>query len=320
MRKTSRLAASRLGWLRSLRFRLTLWFSGVLALILVGAAFVVFAGAQHTLQAETDGFLESEAHRIAASITEAPGFAPDPDDIRAAMNTLGPRRGELTPGDAGLRCCLCTPGHPAGRECPGDLAGPGPPARARRPDGPTAGAAANARRALRLRRPGHGRRTARTDLPVTFDGQAASLQVAVPWVHNDDLLDRLCVLLALGVPSVLILTTLGGWALVQRTLRPIGRIVIEAERLDAAALPRALLPEATETDSEIGLLVGTLNRMTTRLQKRSRTSSGSSPTPPTNSAPRSPSCAGKWNWHSRAHARRRSIRGSSAAPWRRLRA
>ena len=37
-------------------------------------------------------------------------------------------------------------------------------------------------------------------LPVAFDGQAASLQVAVPWVHNDDLLDRLCVLLALGIP------------------------------------------------------------------------------------------------------------------------
>ena len=75
-------------------------------------------------------------------------------------------------------------------------------------------------------------------LPVTFDGQAASLQVAVPWVHNDDLLDRRRVLLALGVPSALILTTLGGWGAGQRTLRPIGRIVIEAERLDAAALPR----------------------------------------------------------------------------------
>ena len=68
---------------------------------------------------------------------------------------------------------------------------------------------------------------------------------------------------------MLILTTLGGWLLVQRTLRPISRIVAEAERLDAAALPEALLPEPSETDSEIGQLVATLNRMTTRLHDAS---------------------------------------------------
>ena len=89
----------------------------------------------------------------------------------------------------------------------------------------------------------------------------------MPWDHNADILERLGGLLALGVLLVLLLAALGGWALVGRTLQPIRRIVTEAERLDAAALPDALLPEAAETDSEIGQLVATLNRMTTRLRQ-----------------------------------------------------
>ena len=259
--------ASRHGWLRSLRFRLTLWFSGVLALILVGASFVVFAGAQHTLQAETDGFLESEAHRIAAAITEAPGFAPDPDDVRAAMNTLGPRQGGARRATLGFDVVYARLVIRQGGAVPAIS-----PDLARRPAlaslmDPLLGLPPAQGGSFTFVGPDMDGALRVLTLPVTFDGQAASLQVAVPWVHNDDLLDRLCVLLALGVPAVLTLTTLGGWVLVRRTLWPISRIVIEAERLDAAALPRALLPEATETDSEIGLLVLTLNRMTTCLHE-----------------------------------------------------
>ena len=96
---------------------------------------------------------------------------------------------------------------------------------------------------------------------------AGVVQVAVPWDHNADILERLGGLLMLGVPLVLGLAALGGWMLIGRTLQPISRIVTEAERLDAAALPDALLPQAAETDSEIGHLVATLNRMTTRLRR-----------------------------------------------------
>ena len=249
----------------TLRLRLTLWFSGVLAVILVGVSCAVFAGAQHILLTETDGFLDSEAQYLAASLNGAPGFPPDPDDVRAAMNTLGPRQGRLTPGPAVFDVVyarLVLQGSGAVQAISPDLA--------RRP---VLASSLNPELLPPLGRNGRhsfvgpdmdGALRVRT-IPVRFDGKAACLQVAVPWVHNDDLLDRLCLLLALGVPLVLVLTTVGGWLLVQRTLQPISRIVTEAERLDAAALPEALLPEPTETDSEIGLLVSTLNRMTTRL-------------------------------------------------------
>jgi signal transduction histidine kinase len=255
----------------TLRLRLTLWFSGVLAVILVGVSWAVFAGAQHILLTETDGFLDSEAQSLAASLNGTPslngasGFPPDPDDVRAAMNTLGSRQGRLTPGPAVFdvvyaRLVLQNSG----------LVLAVSPDLARRP---AVAASLNPELLPPLGQNGRhafvgpdmdGALRVRT-IPIHFDGKAACLQVAVPWVHNDDLLDRLCLLLALGVPLVLILTTVGGWLLVQRTLQPISRIVTEAEHLDAAALPEALLPEPTETDSEIGLLVSTLNRMTTRL-------------------------------------------------------
>ena len=104
-------------------------------------------------------------------------------------------------------------------------------------------------------------------LPLRAGSTPGVLQVAVPWDHNADILERLGSLLLLGVPLVLLLAALGGWTLIGRTLQPISRIVTEAERLDAAALPDALLPQAAETDSEIGHLVATLNRMTTRLRR-----------------------------------------------------
>ena len=104
-------------------------------------------------------------------------------------------------------------------------------------------------------------------VPVRIGPEAGLLQVAVPWDHNADVLERLATLLALVLPVVLLLAATGGWVLVGRTLQPISRIVAEAERLDASALPEALLPEAGESDSEIGHLVATLNRMTTRLRR-----------------------------------------------------
>ena len=75
---------SRSHWTRSLRFRLTLWYTGVLAALLLLASALLYGGVSHTLQAETDSFLASHARSIAAAdpveaddlveaITEKPG-------------------------------------------------------------------------------------------------------------------------------------------------------------------------------------------------------------------------------------------------------
>ena len=69
----------------SLRLRLTLWYTGVLAVILAGAALLVYAGARHALRVETDGFLASEAHRIAVVAAGGPGDPAEPGDIAEAV-------------------------------------------------------------------------------------------------------------------------------------------------------------------------------------------------------------------------------------------
>ena len=255
----------------SLRLRLTLWYTGVLAVILAGAALLVYAGAHHALGVETDGFLASEAHRIAAVAAGRPGDPADAGDIAEAVTASSTAPG---PADSGHNSGLLffdnvyvrlAQSSPTGAPVLSPSLTRQPALVASldsllRPPLPAAGQYAFAG-------PDEERLMRVYTLPLRAGSTDRLLQVAVPWDHNADILERLGRLLLLGVPLVLLLAALGGWTLVGRTLQPISRIVAEAERLDAAALPEALLPQAAETDSEIGHLVGTLNRMTTRLRR-----------------------------------------------------
>ena len=258
-------------WPRSLRFRLTLWYTGVLAVILLCAALLVYVGARRALQDETDGFLVSEAHRVIDAAAGRPGDPADSADLLEAIaapdtvaNAPSSRRGSglLFFDVVYLRLVQASRGR--------TLA-----ASAELSRQPVLLASLDSLVSGRL--PASGRfgfagpdeeRTMRVfTAPLRTGPVPGIVQVAVPWDHNADILEHLGALLVLGVPVLLLAAATGGWMLIGRTLQPISRIVTEAERLDAAALPEALLPEAHQTDSEIGHLVGTLNRMTTRLHR-----------------------------------------------------
>jgi len=232
------------------------------------AAGLLYAGAQRGLQTETDAFLASEARRISVAITGSPADPPDAADLAEAVGAspavsaqaaksagllpfdivyarLVSRAGGQTlavSSDLKSQASLIASLDPMLRE---------PPAAAGR---------------FSFAGPDEERRMRVLTMPVQIGPKLGLLQVAVLWDHNADVLERLAALLAAGLPLVLLLAAGGGWVLVGRTLQPIGRIVTEAERLDASALPEALLPEAEESDSEIGHLVATLNQMTTRLR------------------------------------------------------
>ncbi len=102
---------------------------------------------------------------------------------------------------------------------------------------------------------------------IMVGGKAALLQIAVPCAHEAQMLEYFALILVIGVPAIVLIATLGGWVLVSRTLQPIGRIVTQARLLDANALPKELVAAPTETDSEIDQLVTTLNDMITRLHQ-----------------------------------------------------
>jgi signal transduction histidine kinase len=248
-------------WTRSLRFRLTLWYTGVLAALLLLASVLLYSGVSHTLKAETDAFLTSQARSIAAAdpaeaddlaeaITEKPGSA------RSILN------GPLLFDVVYTRLVSRTTNHsvaisPNLTVQPALLAALDPViSLSTAKKGQFSFAGPDEERQMRV-----------LTTPVHLGKVEGWLQVAVPWDHNSDVLERLAALLFLGVPAIILLAGFGGWVLVGRTLQPIGRIVAEAERLDANALPEALLPLAAESDTEIGHLVITLNRMTTRLRR-----------------------------------------------------
>lgn len=266
------LSALRPAWTRSLRFRLTIWYSGALALVLLAAALLVYFGASHALSAETDGFLTLEARRLSGVVRGQPNDPPEASDLAEAVevSTASPA---LPRG----------PGHSAPKLLLFDVTYLRIVSRA---SGRTLAASANLARqpvlvssldrllaakqiteagAFSFAGPSEEQEMRVLTEPALVGAAPVWVQAAVPWDHNADVLERLGRLLILGVPLVLAACGAGGWLLVGRTLQPIARIVSEAERLDADALPRALLPEASETDSEIGHLVATLNRMTTRL-------------------------------------------------------
>ena len=243
-------------WTRSLRFRLTAWFTAALALLLLLLAVLLVVGARHILRVETDAFLASEARHV-LSAGDA-GDAPDMGDVRGAVASYarvpaGPPRPNAVfvrlldaHGGRPLALSPSLTGEPALNASLARLA----PTLARRFDfaGPSE------EETMRV-------------LTETgqVGGRAVVVQVAVPWDQNADAIERLTLLLALALPALLLTAAAGGWVLVGRTLRPIRRIVTEAENLDVDALPERLLPVPEETDSEIGELVQTLNGMTTRL-------------------------------------------------------
>ena len=248
-------------WTRSLRFRLTLWYTGVLAALLLLASALLYGGVSHTLRAETDAFLASHARSIAAAdpaeaddlveaISEKPGSSRSTlngpllfDVVYTRLVSRTTKQSvaispNLTTQPALLTALDPLLSLPAAKQGQFSFAGP------------------DEERQMRV-----------LTTPVHLGTVDGWLQVAVPWDHNSDVLERLAALLFLGVPAIILLAGIGGWVLVGRTLQPIGRIVAEAERLDANALPEALLPLAAESDTEIGHLVTTLNRMTTRLRR-----------------------------------------------------
>ena len=276
-----------LGWLRSLRFRLTLWYIGILGCLLLLGACLLYAVAERALLTETDAFIYNEGRHLSAAAGGSGDDAPDERDLTEAL--AGVSRPQVAPSGG--------PRQAFGTDNPFlsfdmsyarivQLTDPSGTSRSRLPayrvlaQSPTIDAepyVASALDAL-LRPPSQHltgcqfagddeeRRLRVATVPVTVGGRPAVIQVAVPWDHNADILEHLGAILTGCLMLVLLVAGAGGWILVARTLHPIGRIVEEAERLDASALPEALIPEASESDTEVGHLVMTLNRMMTRLR------------------------------------------------------
>lgn len=237
-------------WTRSLRARLTLWYTGALACILVAAALGGHAAARRALLAETDNFLRAEAGRIAGATAREPGA----DELAESLAL--PRQTARGSFDVVYAVALDPQTGQIVAQSPALAAEPTVRDRLTRTPAVSG---------LAFLTPRGGPKLRVWTQPLT-PGRL-TLRLAVSYERRADLLERLDRTLAVALPLVLALAAVGGWLLVGRTLHPIGRIVREAERLDPQAPPPFLLPAPRETDSELGGLVAALNAMTARLHQ-----------------------------------------------------
>lgn len=248
-------------WTKSLRFQLTAWYLVMVAAILLLAASLCYGLVRASLSRETDQALTNAAAQTLRRLTPSDSHEAGETDERLdpAAVVTGARLLPVTlPGIGTDPLCLRL---------------------TRTGTGQTVALSPNLREQNGLRttlerlpaRPqaavfaGQGDDDQLRCLTVAVPQTAYLLQVGAPWDPMEDLLTRLLVGLGLTSLLFLLLSGVGSWLLVGRALRPMDRIVTEAEGLTADRLPPVLLSPRALSDNEIGHLVAALNRMMTRL-------------------------------------------------------
>ena len=235
---------------RSLRARLTLWYTAALGglLVLLGAVALVLL--DRGLRSTADASLETLARTVAQS-----SRAPAPRGLGQALESL------LGPALAERFYQLLDPlGRPDPRLAPhGDV---------RLPLG--AEALHNAEHGLptfeTVRLPGSPAPIRLLTAPVMEGGRLVQLvQVAMSLEVVEAARSRFLLVLAALLPVALAAAAAGGWFLAGRALAPVDAMVETARRIEAEDLSRRLTADAP--DDELGRLAAVLNDMLARLER-----------------------------------------------------
>ena len=91
------------------------------------------------------------------------------------------------------------------------------------------------------------------------DHFALRVRVAVSYAHNQQVLSILMLLFFIGVPSITVVSLLGGFGIAKRSLMPIRKIITSAELISQGNLSERVPP--TQTKDELGELTDSLNGM-----------------------------------------------------------
>jgi heavy metal sensor kinase len=233
----------------SIRARLTLWYTGVVVLILL----LVSVAAYSLLRWHLYNDLDASLFTVAGVVQEAPPAdptAPLPPDLEPLV------RGFLGPEFADALMQLLDP--------EGRLR-----SRALRPALPFSyQARENALRGvptLETVQLTTGDEARLLTMPVVRGGRIVDLvQVAMPLRRTRQTLLRYVETLLVLVPLGAVLSAAGGWLLARRALRPVDRMSQSALRISAEDLSRRL--ERRGTQDEIDRLADTLNAMLARLE------------------------------------------------------
>jgi len=237
----------RLPWSVTIRVRLTLWYVGLLAVILVAFSALLYFSLARSLEQTLDLSLSTEATRLIASVAFTNGslqLGEAPDNLQVGtVAALYDRTGR--------RLLASDPRQPL-------------------PALPEALAQASQGQAtLTTASAADGTPWRVFTTPVTEGGALVGiLQVGRPWAVVGGPLRQLAGLLAIAVPGALLLASGGGLFLARRALDPIDRITRAAAAIGAEDLSRRL--EFPRSQDEAGRLAATFDAMLERLDRAFR--------------------------------------------------
>lgn len=235
-----------------LKTRLTFWYSGVMAGLLIAVSLVVFAAVRHQLHSNLDGSLRAAGKALAS--VDRPELTSPPEEIfsrlfpRLSPDQFLDRTFQLLDlaGEIRLRSLSLGGTHiklsPLART--NALRGEGTAETVYPPERPP----------IRV-----------YTQPVIRSGRVVNfVQVAASFAEVNRTLRRLALILLGVVPSAVVLAGLGGWALARRALRPVDEVAAAARRITAERLNERIA--RPESDDELARLVDTLNAMIARLE------------------------------------------------------
>jgi len=241
---------------RSIRFRLTVWYSGLLAGLIVLFGLSVYLGLRHYLKFTLADSLTSEARQIGETLivnVTLSGDAYVADEIREhlapELNGLFVR---VTRADGSTLYQSGAPRDGSFDPTKVSLASQGlsqPSARTEHLSG--------------------GADLLVCSVPYTSrDGGRYVIETGKPLTQSESVLHGLLLTFAVGLPIVVAVAIAGGYFLMRRALAPVGEITRTAEQITSRNLSERL-PEV-QTGDELEALSNALNRMIARIEQSFR--------------------------------------------------
>ncbi|HEY3756530.1 MAG TPA: ATP-binding protein [Opitutaceae bacterium] len=237
---------------RSLRFRLTAWHAAVLAGVFIALGTVLYLQLGSELSRVVLSTQERRARQIGETLIAKVGSEGEAYVTRTIPILYAPEQANrfirvLRPDGS----TLYRSGPPTEQNFDPSLVPP-----------PPAGAADASTRRERLP-DGHSLLIA--EIRVRTDHGNYRVEVGTSGEPVDALLRRLALLLAVGVPVIVVAASAGGFILVSGALRPVAQISARAEAISQHNLSERL--PVRRTGDELERLADALNRMITRLDE-----------------------------------------------------
>jgi heavy metal sensor kinase len=234
---------------RSLYFRLILWYSGLVILVLLAFAAYTYEGVRVRLYGEMEKTLARRAQQVADNVLIHEGSESPQEIAHQIREVYSPAANNrfirILRADRSVLYVSDAPKD--GSFDPLAVPLPSPQALAQR-----------------IEILPSGTNLLMVDLPVTVAGKGFRIEMGAPTHEMQTALHGLLVTLLFGLPMVVIIVSAGGYALVRRSLKPVEDIRATAEQITFGNLSNRL-PVAATGDALENLSV-TLNQMLERLE------------------------------------------------------